>query len=420
MYICDAATQVGIRLGELEDVDRSEGETIGLRYFDGKRSATISSSDMSGAALATLVERASVMARAAPEDEYAGLADEELLLQGDPPQLDIDDGQHIDPQVLRGIAEQAEEAARAVKGVTNSEGGGASAGKMVVALATSHGFAGSYRASGYSVQASVLAGKSNDMQRDYASHSSRHFALLDRPEDIGKKAGERAVARMHPAKTKSGAMPVVYDPRVGSSLVGHLLGAISGPAIARKTSFLLDALDTQVFGCDITLLDEPHLLRGLRSKPFDGEGLATSTHKIIDGGRLTTWLLNAATARQLDLAPTGHATRGPAGSPGAGATNLHIAAGTDSPETLISDIRQGVYITELIGMGVNGVTGDYSRGASGFLIRDGQIGPAVSGFTIAGNLKDMFAAMIPASDLEMRRAINVPTLRVDGMTVAGD
>ena len=420
VYICNAATQVGIRLGELEDVERSEGESIGLRYFNGARSATISSSDLSADALATLVERAGHMAAAAPEDRYEGLAEEELLLKDEPPMLDIDDGGAADPQLLRDMAFRAEQAARGADGITNSEGSGASAARSAVALATSHGFAGSYSGTAYSVSAAVLAGSGNDMQRDYATHSARHLADLEGVEDIGARAAERTVARMNPVTIKSGAMPVVYDPRVGSSLVGHLLGAISGMAIARKTSFLLGALDTQLFDSSVTLIDDPHLARGLRSRGFDGEGLPTAASRIIDEGRLTTWLLNTASARQLGLVPNGHATRGTSGSPGIGAGNLHLAPGRDSPAALMADIAEGVYITELIGMGVNGVTGDYSRGASGFLIQGGEIGPAVSGITIAGNLKDMFAAMVPADDLSMRRAVNVPTLRIDGMTVAGD
>ncbi len=420
VYICDATTQVGMRLGVLEDVERSEGETIGLRYFDGQRSATISSSDMSDDALTKLVERAGHMAKAAPEDPYAGLADTELLMTGAIPDLDLGDGGEPEPQILRDMALEAEDAARAVDGVTNSEGGGASAARACVALSTSHGFDGCYSGTGYGLSASVLAGEGSDMQRDYASHSVRHFADLESPADIGRRAGARAVKRMNPVSIKSGAMPVIYDPRVGSSLIGHLLGAISGQAIARQTSFLLDALDTQVFDSSVSVHDNPHLPRGLRSKSFDGEGLPTSARNIVDNGRLTTWLLNAATARQLDLVPTGHATRGAAGSPGTGASNLHIAPGEVSPAQLMADIKHGVYINELIGMGVNGVTGDYSRGASGFLIQDGELGAAVSGITIAGNLKDMFAAMVPADDLEIRRAVNVPTLRIDGMTVAGD
>ena len=420
VYICDASTQVGIRLGALEEVERSEGESIGLRYFDGAKSATISSSDMSLDALAKLVERAGHMAAAAPEDDYQGLADSDLLLKGEPPALDIDDGGQADPEMLRAMALEAEDAARAVDGVTNSEGSGASAGKMAVALATSHGFARSYSGTGYSLSAAVLAGKGSDMQRDYGTHSTRHLADLEGAAAIGTRAGTRAVARINPVSVKSGAMPVVYAPRAGGSLVGHLLGAISGMAIARHTSFLLDALDAQICDSSVTLRDAPHLLRGLRSRGFDGEGLPTSTCDIIDEGRLTTWLLNAASARQLGLQPNGFATRGTGGAPGIGASNLHIAAGKDSPAALMADIVQGVYVTELIGMGVNGVTGDYSRGASGFLIQGGEIGPAVSGITIAGNLKDMFAAMIPADDLEMRRTVNVPTLRIDGMTVAGD
>ena len=419
IYVCDASTQVQMRLGNLEDVERSEGEEIGLRVFVGKRSATVSSSDMDPAILSSLVGRALDMAREAPEDQYAGLAPEELLLKTEPHPIEGDDGQNPDPELLRELALKAEDAARAVEGVTNSEGGGASAGRTIVALATSHGFSGAYSTSGYSVSASVIAGEGDGMERDYAYDSVRFLEDMQSAESIGREAGERAVSRLGPVHFKSGAMPVVYDPRVGNSLLGHFVGAISGAAIARKTSFLLDALDTQIFDSAISIIDCPHRKRGLRSKAFDGEGLPTAKTKLIDQGRLTQWIMESASARQLGLQPTGHASRGVGGAPGVSVTNLHMGNGSVSKADLIRDIKHGVYITELIGMGVNQVTGDYSRGASGFLITDGEIGPPVSEITIAGNLKDMFKGLVAADDLEYHYSINAPTLRTDSMTVAG-
>lgn len=419
IYVCDASTQVQMRLGNLEDVERSEGEEIGLRVFVGKRSATVSSSDMDPEILSSLVGRAIDMAKEAPEDQYAGLAPEELLLKSDPHPIEGDDGQNPDPELLRELALKAEDAARSVKGVTNSEGGGANAGRTIVALATSHGFSGAYSTSGYSISASVIAGQGDGMERDYAYDSARFLEDLQSPDTIGREAGERAVSRLNPVQFQSGAMPVVYDPRVGNSLLGHFVGAISGAAIARKTSFLLDALDTEVFDSAISIIDCPHRKRGLRSKAFDGEGLPTAKTKLIDQGRLTQWIMESASARQLGLQPTGHASRGVGGAPGVSVTNLHMGNGSVSKADLIRDIKHGVYITELIGMGVNQVTGDYSRGASGFLITDGEIGPPVSEITIAGNLKDMFKSLVAADDLEYRYSINVPTLRADSMTVAG-
>ncbi|MEY5006928.1 MAG: hypothetical protein RL764_244 [Pseudomonadota bacterium] len=420
IYVADASTGVQVRLGALEDVQRSEGEEIGLRVFVGRQSASASSSDLSIDALTKLAERAVAMAGQAPEDEFAGLAPEDLLMRDAPRDLDIDDGADVSPQALRERAMAAEDAARAVKGVTNSEGGSAGAGRAIVALATSGGFAGSYSGSSHSVSASVLAGEGAGMQRDYAYHSVRHLADLDDAAAIGREAGDKAVARLNPIKLKSGPMPVVLAPRVGGSLVGHLIGAITGSSIARKTSFLLEALGTEIFGPNITIIDDPHRLRGLRSKPFDGEGLPTSRRALIDKGVLTTWLLDSASARQLGLHPTGHGARGVGGPPGAGASNLHMEAGSISPADLMADITEGFYVTELIGQGVNGLTGDYSRGASGFVIRNGQIAEAVAEVTIAGNLKDMFRNLTPANDLTFRYGTNVPTLRVEGLTLAGD
>ena len=419
LYIGDAATEVQVRLGALEDVGRSEGEEIGLRFFVGRRSASVSSSDLSAEALRALVERAAAMAREAPEDPYSGLAPEERLFRGAMPDLDSDDCADPSPVMLKAQALEAEDAARAVAGVTNSEGAGVSAGRSVVALATSHGFVHGYTTSGYSIGASVIAGSGSAMQRDHASHNVRHHADLDAPAEIGRLAGERAVKRLNPTQPVSGTMPVLFDPRVGGSLVGHLLGAMSGPSIARKTSFLLGREEEAIFGDGIVIVDDPHRRRGLRSKPFDGEGVATAPRRLVEGGRLTGWLLNCASARQLGLETNGYATRGIGGAPGAGATNVHIEPGALDPAALMADVGRGLYVTELIGQGVNPVTGDYSRGASGFIIENGEIAAPVAEITIAGNLIDMFRNLAAADDLDHRRAINVPTLRIEGMTLAG-
>jgi PmbA protein len=402
VYIADASESVAVRLGKLEDLERSESEHVSLRVFAGKGSASIGSSDLGDAALDELAARAVAMARAAPEDSYAALAPEDMLARGPLPELDLSDGGAVEPAQLRRTAEEVEAAALAVPGVSNSQGGSASAGRTVVALATSHGFAGGYETTSHGVSASVVAGEGAAMQRDYAWRSARHRTDLPGAAEIGRLAGERAVARLAPGRLSSGPLPVVFDPRVGGSLVGHLLSAMAGSAIARRASFLLDRDGAQLFPEDITIIDEPLRLRGLRSKPFDGEGLPTAPRVLVENGRLT-----------------GHATRG-GGAPGIGATNTHVAAGRLSPAELIADIADGVYVTELIGQGVNGVTGDYSRGASGVRIVGGQLAGAVAEFTIAGNLVDMFGQLRAANDLEWYRAVNVPTLRVDGMMIAGD
>ena len=417
LYYCNAATSVSMRLGALEDVERSEGQDISLRAFVGQRSASVSTADMEPSELAKLVERCVAMAREAPSDPYAGLAPQDRLFRGPIPDLDLDDGSEADPQALREAALAAEDAARAVAGVTNSEGGTASHSRTRFALATSHGFAGGYGTSGHSLSASVIAGEGAAMQRDYGWHSAHHLSDLESAAAIGARAGARAVARLNPGKAPVGKLPVLFDPRVGASLIGHLLGAIAGPAVARGTSFLLGKEDQALFDGAIVIRDEPHRPRGLRSRAFDGEGLPTAARDIVADGRITGWLLDTASAKQLGLEPTGHASRG-GGASGVTASNLHLAAGTVSPQALMADVAEGVYITELIGQGVNAVTGDYSRGASGFVIRDGQLAGPIAEFTVAGNLMDMFAGMVPANDLIFRHATNVPTIRIDGMTVA--
>lgn len=420
VYLGNASESVSVRLGALEDVERSESENIGLRVFVGGASASIGSTDLGDTALDELASRAVAMARLAPADKFAGLAPEELLLQGLAPDLDLDDGTERSPADLRRLAEEAEEAARAIPGVTNSEGGGASAGRGLFALATSHGFSGAYAASSHSISASVVAGEGGNMQRDYSWRSTRHAADLKGPAEIGREAGERAVRRLNPGRVKSGPMPVVFDPRVANTLVGHLLGAMSGASIARRASFLLDRDGQKLFDSAITISDNPLALRGMRSRPFDGEGLPTAPRKLIDAGQLTGWLMDSAAARQLGAMPTGHASRGSSGAPHVTSSNVVLEAGTITPAQLMADIADGVYVTELIGQGVNGVTGGYSRGASGFRIVNGELAGPIAEFTVAGSLIDMFAALTAANDLDVYRGIDTPTLRVDGMSVAGD
>ncbi len=419
VYAGEASTVVHVRLGELDDVQRSEGEEIGLRFFVGSRSASVSSSDLSQEALSALVQRAAAMAGEAPEDPYAGLAPESRLLREGGPDVDGDDGLNPSPTELKARALAMEEAARAVPGVTNSEGAGASSGRTVIALATSDGFCRGYMTSGYSGSVSVIAGTGSEMQRDYAGHASRHYEDLEDPETLGRLASTRAVARLNPAKLPSGTMPVIFDMRVGNSLIGHLVAAITGSAVARKTSFLLGREDELLFPETVTIREDPHKRRGLRSKPFDGEGVATSPRDLIAGGRLTGWLMDSASARQLGLEPTGHASRSVGGPPGIAPTNVDLLPGAVSKQELIGDIKRGLYVTALIGQGVNPVTGDYSRGASGFIIENGEIAAPVAEITIAGNLIEMFRELRAADDLEQRQAVNVPTLRIEGMTVAG-
>lgn len=420
VYLANSSESVSVRLGALEDVERSENEHIGLRVFVGQGSASIGSTDLSDLALDELAARAVAMARLAPPDAFAGLAPEERLLHGAPPELDLADALDRSPEALRALALEAEDAARAVSGVTNSEGAGASANRSVNALATSHGFAGAYATTSHSLSASVVAGEGSGMQRDYDWRSARHAADLLPPHEIGRSAGERAVARLAPGRVRSGTMPVVFDPRVGNSLIGHLIGAISGSSIARRASFLLDKLEAQLFDPAISILEDPVRPRGMRSRPFDGEGLPTAPRALVERGRLTGWLMESASARQLGLEPTGHASRGSSGAPGVGVGNVILSPGAVTPAELIADIVEGVFVTELIGHGINGVTGDYSRGASGLRIVNGQFAGPVAELTIAGNLVDMFAALTAANDLEIHRGIDVPTLRIDGMSVAGD
>lgn len=419
-YSGSSSEAVQVRLGKLEDVERSESEHLDLRVFVGQRSASIGSSDLSDAAIEELAARAVAMARAAPEDRFAGLAPEELLTRGPFPDLDVEDPEEPSPAQLREIALAVEDAARAVPGVTNSEGGSASLSRRIFALATSDGFAGVFGGTMHGISATVVAGEGSAMQRDYAWRTAHHREDLPLAEEIGLLAGTRAAARLNPGRLPSKAVPVVFDPRVGGSLLGHLAGAMSGNAIARKASFLLDKDGEALFRPGTTIIDDPRRARGLSSRPFDGEGLPTAARELVSDGRLTGWLMDSAAARQLGGMPTGHAVRGGGGAPGVSVSNLHLAAGSQSVAELIADIAEGVLVTELIGHGVNAVTGDYSRGASGFRIVKGEIAGPVAEFTVAGNLLNMYRELTAANDLEWHRTVNIPTVRVDGMTVAGD
>jgi len=418
LHVEGVSSSVSYRLGKLEDVERAESYDLGLRVFVGQKVAFVSSTDFSDDALAALPGRAVAMARLAPEDKFAGLAPADRLAKTFP-QLDLEDAAEPSAEMLIDRARGAEAAALAVKGVTNSEGGGASFSRNAVTLATSTGFLGRYAGTSHGIGVAVLAGEGTGMERDYDHDSARHAGDLRGAEEIGRTAGEKAVKRLNPRSMKSQSVPVVFHPDEAGGLIGHFAGAISGAAIARGVSFLKDRMGQKVFGEGINIIDDPHRVRGLRSKPFDGEGVANQRRALIEGGVLTTWLLDCASARQLGLQSTGHAARGTGGPPSPSSTNLYLEAGKLSVKELIADIKQGFYVTELMGMGVNGVTGDYSRGAAGFWIENGEIAFPVSEVTIAGNLKDMFANLVPASDLHFRHGTNAPTVRIEGMTLAG-
>jgi PmbA protein len=408
---------VEVREGAVEESERSEGDDVGLRAFVGRRQAVVSTNDVN-ANVAELAERAVAMAKAAPEDPFAGLADPARLAR-DVPDLDLLDPDLPTVALLEERAQRAERAGLAVKGVTKSGGASASAGIGGLVLVTSHGFRGAYLSSGQSVSMTAIAGEGTAMERDYDYSSTLHGADLDPPEKVGRTAGERTVERLNPRKVKSKRVPVVFDRRIAGSLVSHLASAINGAAVARKTSFLKDRLGQRLFRPGIQVLDDPLRRRGLRSRPFDAEGVATRRLAVVEDGVLASWILDSATARELDFASTGHAQRGVSSTPAPGPSNLHLAAGSDTPEALMADIAEGFYVTDLIGVGVNQVTGDYSRGASGFWIENGKRSYPVSEVTIAGNLIEMFQTLLPANDLEFRFGTNAPSVRVEGLTVAG-
>ena len=418
VYIESQSLAVAERLGQPEKLERSESADIGLRALVGRRQAIVSSSDASPEALGELVDRVVDMAKSVPEDPYCGLADPDQLATEI---IDIDSYDPGEPtaETLVGWAKRAEETARAVDGVTNSEGAEAGWGRASVCVAATNGFAQTYASSHYSLSASVLAGEGTGMERDYDYTGAVYAADMMTPEDVGKNAGEKAVKRLNPRKADTVQAPVIYDPRVSRGLLGHLSSAINGASVARDTSFLKDKMGQQIFPAAINIIDDPHRARGLRSKPFDGEGVTNKRRLVIEDGVLTTWILDLRSSRQLGLETTGHASRGAGSPPSPSSTNLYMEAGNKTPAALMADIKSGLYVTELIGFGINGLTGDYSRGAAGFWIEDGKIAYPVSEVTVAGNLNDMFLNLTPANDLDFRYGVDAPTIRIDGLTIAG-
>ena len=415
---CDAgaSVSVGVRDGRLEDTGRTEAQGLALTVYVGQRSASISSADLDAAKVAELAQRAVAMARLAPDDPYAGLAPEDRLWRGEDADLDLVDASlPSDAERLRDLALTAEGSALAVEGVAMSEGAGAAVNAGIHAIVTSHGFARAASATGAMISASVLAGPAEAMQRDSDYTTARHFADLETAEAIGLSAGERAVARVAPVRVKSGAMPVVFAPRVASSIVGHIVALMSGPRIARKRSLFRGREGETLIAREFTLRDDPRLLRGLRSRNWDGEGVASTPSMLVDAGTLGGWLCDSASARQLGLAPTGHGSGG-----GVSASNLIVAPGPRGFDALIGDIGEGIYVTELLGQGVDLVSGDYSRAVSGRRIVGGALAEAFDGATIAGNLLDMFASLSFADDVDRRRSVHVPSMRCDALVVAGD
>jgi PmbA protein len=409
---------VEVRDGAVEESERSEGDDLGLRVIVGRKQAVVSTNDLKGDSFDALAERAVAMARAAPDDPFAGLADAGRLARK-MPALDLLDPDMPDVTMLETRAREAEAAGLAVRGVTKSGGASASAGIGGLVLVTSHGFHGATIGSRHGISMTAIAGDGTAMERDYDFSSTLHASDLENAQAIGRRAGERAVERLNPRKVTTRRVPVVFDSRISGSMVGHLASAANGSAVARKTSFLRDKLGQRIFAPGIHIIDDPLRPRGLRSRPFDAEGIAGRARHLVEDGVLKTWILDCATARELGLETTGHAQRGVSSTPSPGASNLHMAPSSNSPDELIADIADGFYVTDMIGMGVNLVTGDYSRGASGFWIENGERTYPVSEVTIAGHLSEMFASLAPANDLVFRYGTNAPTLRIEGMTVAG-
>ncbi|MBZ9734820.1 TldD/PmbA family protein [Mesorhizobium sp. CA18] len=407
---------VSVRLGKVEGTESSESEDVSLRVFVGQRVASVSATAAASDPKA-LAERAVAMARVSPEDPFQGLADPALLARN-LRDLDLFDPTEVSADELKEAALAAEAAALAVKGVTNSSGSSAGAGLGGLVLATSHGFVGQYVASRFSRSTSVIAGEGTAMERDYEFSSRQHFADLDTPEEIGRKAGERTVRRLGARKAKTGPIDVVFDPRVARGIAGHLAGAINGAAVARKTSFLRDMMGKQVASAAITVTDEPLRRRGQASRPFDGEGIEGEKLLMVEKGILNHWFLSTSAARELGLVTNGRGSRsGSSVSPSS--TNLAIEPGERSPEDLIASLKSGFYVTEVFGQGVDMVTGEYSRGASGYWIENGALAYPVAEVTIASNLKTMFLNMVPANDLDRNFGTAAPTLLIEGMTLAG-
>ena len=414
------ALSVASREGELEEVEREESRDLGLRVFIGQRQASVSGSDLSSRAVERLVERAVAMARLAPEDAYAGLAPRDRLARGPSPDLDLYDPAEPSPEALEEAARIADAAARAHPGVTNTDGGSASWSTTTHRLVTSEGFSGLFRGSVSSVGASAIAGEGAGMERGGEGRAVRWRADLPPSAEIGARAGARAVARLNARKIGSTTAPVLFDNRNSLSLIGPYLGAVSGPAVARGTSFLKERLGERVFASGFRITDDPLRPRGLGSAAFDDEGVAVERRALVDDGVVTTWLLNSASARQLGLETTGHASRGGAGPPGVATHNLTVEPGAETPEALMRAAGgRGLQVTSMFGPSLNANTGDWSAGVSGVWWEGGEPAYPVTEITVAGALPQIYARLVPANDLEIRGSSNAPSLFVDALAIAG-
>lgn len=421
LVIEGTALSIDVREGRLEHAERAEGLDLGLRVLIGRRQACVSSSDAKPETLAMMAERAVAMAREAPEDPYAGLADPgQLSARRDGEGLELfDPTAEPDPAQLEDDARRAEAAARAVPGISQIDQSGASYSRRTIHLAASNGFAGGYQRTTRNTSCVAITGEGTGMERDWSSESRIFQADLPSPEAIGTEAGERAAARKGSRKPPSGAFPVLYDERVASSLIGHLTSAINGTAITRGASWLRDALGQPVLPRGFTLTEDPLRRRIAGTRPFDAEGLATARRLWVEDGVLQGWVLDLATARKLGLESTSNAARGPSAPPSPSLSNLALSQGTASRADLIADMGTGLLITSLIGSTINPTTGDYSRGASGFWIENGEIAYPVNECTIAGNLRDMLMRMTAANDARAHLSTQVPSLLVEGLTIAG-
>lgn len=410
------------RKGNLEGLERSESIAITLRSFVDDAQAIVSSTDISAASLKALATSSVAMAKIAPPDPLARFAPETLYPKN-LPALDLCDEKEPSADWLFAQAQEAEASALAIAGITNSEGADASYGRSSIGLMiASNGairFAKNYATSHASLSTSVLAGYGVDMQRDYDFSTARHVHNLKPAKLIGENAAARALKRLNPRKMKSGTMPVMYDRRVSRQLLSAFASSVNGSSIVRGSSFLRGDMGKKVFATGVYIFDDPLRVRGLASKPFDGEGVATNKLSLIEDGILQSWILDMRSSAALGLSTTGHATRGMGGPPSPASTNLTMAAGSASPESLMKQMKNGLLITETFGTGINTTTGDYSQGASGFLIENGEVAAPVAEITLAGHLRDMFARCIPANDLELDYATNAPSLLIDGMAVAG-
>lgn len=410
--------EVGIRNSELEDVERSESRDAGLRVLIGKKQAGVAFSDLSEDGQAKVIERAVAMAKVAPEDPFCGLVEPSELAQS-LPDIPLYEDHAWDPQSLEDTGLALETAALAVEGIDQVAQAGASYAAGASAFVTSTGFRGTRKGSSNSLGIAAIAKREGQMERDYDGHSARQLKELRSPEEVGRKAAEQAVARLGSQKIKTGKMPVVFDRRVANSFLSSFLGAISGASIARGTSFLRDKLGETVFGEHINIVEDPLRPWGHGSRAFDGEGVPVKARALIEDGVLTTWLLNSASARQLNLPLTGHAGRSLGGPPGTRTANVHLVAGELDRDGLIADAGEGLLVSEMFGASLNNNTGDWSVGVSGFAIEDGAIAGPVSEITVAGNLLDIFQRLIPGSDLEFRSSTNSPSVLVDGLSIGG-